>query len=301
MTRANVRALGERITARLCRLRADSQAGSSSTVAIGREHPARLAAREPRADPAFEIGERADDPRGGGAAGWGQVHEDRSAVGRIRAPRDQAAPLEPVEHAGEGRRPLAGGVHELANGPARGAAEGGQRVRLGSRQAEVGELGVERCEQAVGDVLPVGDEHRSGDARGQRDGDQVLPVGEHRVEPAAEAGDRVVVAERGQVIRDLDARPVSASSGSQRTSTMPAWSPGRTRAYRIELSVRSAITQSVGLPRCCVTNVGAGLVGGLPARERRVPVGNPLALALRGEEGERVRRAGARRGLCREG
>jgi hypothetical protein len=82
--------------------------------------------------------------------------ERRSAGFRVRS--NQPAPFEVVEHAGQGRRPLRGGGDELPDRPALLASEARQGVDLRGGQAEIGELLVERGEQAVSDLLPDGDD-----------------------------------------------------------------------------------------------------------------------------------------------
>ena len=75
--------------------------------------------------------------------------EDRAPVGRVGAALDQAAPLEPVEHAGQRRRPLRRGATSSRTLTPR-ARRSTRGVDLGRREAEVGERVVQRGEQAVG-------------------------------------------------------------------------------------------------------------------------------------------------------
>jgi hypothetical protein len=104
-----------------------------------------------------EIGERRVDARGGASAAGGELDRERPPVGGIDAPAHEAPALEPIEDAGERRRPLARRGGQLADRARLTGTQLRERVDLGLAQAEVGELGREVVEDAVHGGLEGGD------------------------------------------------------------------------------------------------------------------------------------------------
>lgn len=98
--------------------------------------------RQPAERAVLPAGQGLPDRVGGGAAGGGELDEHRSAVAGAGAAGDVSPSLQPVQDAGQRRRPRTRGGAEFGDHAGAAVGEIGQSVDLGGRQVEVDKLRV---------------------------------------------------------------------------------------------------------------------------------------------------------------
>ena len=99
--------------------------------------------------PGLQRGDGLADRSGGGLAGRGELDEHDPAVARTAPAADVAAPLQPVEDAGQRGRPDAHRGAELGHRPAAPVSEVGQCVDLRRGQVQVHQLSRQDLQRGV--------------------------------------------------------------------------------------------------------------------------------------------------------